>query len=277
MIVGTRNRVVLIAALIAIAIGMMAFTRLAMNDSPPQERERTFRAINNVILVHGAWADGSSWAKVIPMLSARGMHVVAVQNHLRSFAEDVDTTRRAIAAQNGPVLLVGHAYGGAVITQAGDDPKVAGLVYVAGFAPEVGESPFELLQAYPSPIDHELQSDHAGFIRLSPEAVHADLAQDLSEAEQALSAATQGPRRGRVAARGRRAGVRAVRRGRTTRCAAIDARIEDSRAENPQEPFPDATGEEFVTPTPLPIVGRGPRPIRRWRRSLGRHPVLPRR
>jgi pimeloyl-ACP methyl ester carboxylesterase len=188
-----RPRPMLVAALVAIAIGIMALTRVAGKESHPQERERTFRAINNIVLVHGAWADGSSWAKVIPMLSARGMHVVAVQNHLRSFAEDVDTTKRAIAAQNGPVLLVGHSYGGAVITQAGDDPKVAGLVYVAAFAPEVGESPFELLKAYPSPITSELQPDQGGFIRLSPDAVRADFAQDLSDAEQNLLSVTQGP------------------------------------------------------------------------------------
>ena len=84
-------------------------------------------AARNVVLVHGAWADGSSWAKVIPLLEAAGLHVVAVQNPLTSLQDDVAAVQRAIALQDGPVLLVGHSYGGAVITEAGTDPKVAGL------------------------------------------------------------------------------------------------------------------------------------------------------
>ena len=94
--------------------------------------------IHNVVLVHGAWADGSSWAKVVPLLEKKGLHVVCVQNPLTSFAEDVAATKRIIDAQDGPVLLVGHSYGGAVITEAGNDPKVAGLVYVAAVRPGQG-------------------------------------------------------------------------------------------------------------------------------------------
>ena len=93
-----------------------------------------------IVLVHGAWADGSSWAKVIPLLEKKGFHVIAVQNPLTSFADDVAATERIIDAQDGPVLLVGHSYGGAIITEAGNDPKVVGLVYVAAFAPDTGES-----------------------------------------------------------------------------------------------------------------------------------------
>ena len=92
-------------------------------------------AVRNVLLVHGAWADGSSWSKIIPLLEAKGLHVVAVQNPLTSLADDVAAVKRVIALQDGPVLLVGHSYGGTVITEAGNDPKVAGLVYVAAFAP----------------------------------------------------------------------------------------------------------------------------------------------
>jgi pimeloyl-ACP methyl ester carboxylesterase len=91
--------------------------------------------IKNVILVHGAWADGPSWSKVIPLLEAKGLHVWAVQLPLTSPADEVATTQRAIALGDGPVVLAGHSYGGAVITEAGDDPKVAALVYVAAFAP----------------------------------------------------------------------------------------------------------------------------------------------
>lgn len=96
--------------------------------------------VKNIVLVHGAFADGTSWSKVIPLLEADGYHVVAVQNPLTSLADDVAATKRAIALQDGPVILVGHSWGGAVITQAGNDPKVAGLVYIAAYAPDVGES-----------------------------------------------------------------------------------------------------------------------------------------
>ena len=98
------------------------------------------QGIKNVVLVHGAWADGSSWSKLIPLLQAKGLRAVAVQNPLSSIADDVASTKRLIDAQDGPVLLVGHSYGGAVITEAGNNPKVAGLVYVAAFAPDEGET-----------------------------------------------------------------------------------------------------------------------------------------
>jgi len=94
--------------------------------------------IRNVVLVHGAWADGSSFAKIIPLLLARGYHVTAVQNPLLSLEEDVAATRRAIAVQDGPVILVGHSWAGTIITEAGTDPKVVGLVYIAAFAPDEG-------------------------------------------------------------------------------------------------------------------------------------------
>ena len=97
-------------------------------------------SVRNIVLVHGAFADGTSWSKIIPLLEQKGYHVVAVQNPLTSLADDVAATRRIIALQDGPVILVGHSWGGAVITQAGDDPKVAGLVYVAAYAPDEGQS-----------------------------------------------------------------------------------------------------------------------------------------
>src|SRR3984885_3032608 len=92
--------------------------------------------VKNIVLVHGAFADASSWSRVIPLLEADGFHVIAVQNPLTSLADDVAATRRLIALQDGPVILVGHSWGGAVITQAGNDPKVAGLVYIAAYAPD---------------------------------------------------------------------------------------------------------------------------------------------
>ena len=149
---------------------------------------------NNIILVHGAWADGSSWAKLIPKLQAAGLHVTAVQLPLTSLADDAAVTRRAIALEEGPVLLVGHSYGGAVITESGDDPKVTGLVFVAAFAPDVGESTGTLgAQVDASPAGTQLRPDAQGFLKLTTKGVHDDFAQDLSEAEKAIMTVTQAP------------------------------------------------------------------------------------
>ncbi|SQC93780.1 Predicted esterase of the alpha/beta hydrolase fold [Cedecea neteri] len=89
------------------------------------------REVKNIVLVHGLFADGSSWGKVIPLLQAKGLHVTAVQNPTTSLDNDVAAVKRALAQQNGPVILVAHSYGGMVISQAGDEPEVKGLVYIA--------------------------------------------------------------------------------------------------------------------------------------------------
>jgi pimeloyl-ACP methyl ester carboxylesterase len=151
----------------------------------------------SVVLVHGAWADGSGWSKVIPLLQARGLHVVAVQNPLTSLADDVATTKRAIALQVGPVVLVGHSYGGAVITEAGNDPKVVSLVYVAAFAPGDGESVASISKPYPAaPLGAELRPDAQGFFSITPKGIAEDFAQDLQKAEIEVLTATQGPTSG---------------------------------------------------------------------------------
>jgi len=153
--------------------------------------------VHNIVLVHGAWADGSSWVKLIPLLQAKGFHVVAVQNPLNSLADDTATTKRAIALMDGPVLLVGHSYGGAVITEAGTDPKVAGLVYVAAFAPDEGEVVGELGKEFPAPPGlGELRPDAGGYLSLTPKGIEEDFAPDLSMAERKLMIATQGPTNG---------------------------------------------------------------------------------
>lgn len=150
--------------------------------------------VHNIVLVHGAWADGSSWSKLVPLLEAKGFHVVAVQNSLTSLADDVATTKRAIALQDGPVLLVGHSYGGAVITEAGTDPKVAGLVYVAAFAPDTGETVGELGKEFPAPSGAgEIRPDSGGYLKLTPKGIEEDFAPDLTLAERKLMVATQGP------------------------------------------------------------------------------------
>jgi pimeloyl-ACP methyl ester carboxylesterase len=150
--------------------------------------------ISNVVLVHGAWADGSSWAKVIPLLAEKGMTVTAVQLPLTSFEADVAAVQRALALADGDVVLVGHSYGGAVIGQAGNDPKVARLVYVDAFAPDAGESAGTLFSQFQSaPLGAELRPDAEGFLKLSHSGAYDLFAQDLDEAEKAIVYATQGP------------------------------------------------------------------------------------
>jgi len=148
----------------------------------------------NVVLVHGAFADGSSWDKVIPLLEARGLHVVAVQNPLTSLADDVAATRRVIEQQNGPVILVGHSWGGVVVSEAGNDEKVKSLVYVAAFAPDSGQSIADITKGKPAPVwASELQKDSAGYLTLSTQAILDDFAQDLPLPQRRLIAATQEP------------------------------------------------------------------------------------
>ncbi|HEV3029779.1 MAG TPA: alpha/beta hydrolase [Planctomycetota bacterium] len=153
---------------------------------------RTHGSVKNVVLVHGAFADGSSWAKIIPLLQAKGLKVTSVAIPLTSFADDVAATKRAIAAQDGPVLLVGHSYGGVVITEAGNDAKVAGLVYVAAFAPDAGQNIGDISAGFPKPPGIDKVAPLAeGFITLSPDGIETAFAQDLTKEEKALLVAVQ--------------------------------------------------------------------------------------
>lgn len=148
----------------------------------------------SVVLVHGAFADGSDWAKVIPLLQAKGVHVISVQNPLTSLDDDVAAAKRAIDAQPGKVVLVGHSWGGAVITQAGANDKVASLVYVAAFAPDAGQSVGELGKPFPAPPGFaHLKADASGFLSLTPEGMAKHFAQDLPAATTAVMTVTQGP------------------------------------------------------------------------------------
>ncbi|AOB32834.1 hypothetical protein AKI39_21955 [Bordetella sp. H567] len=166
-----------------------ALAATAVHAAPPPQDLKG----KNIVLVHGAFADGSSWNKVIPLLQARGANVVAVQNPLTSLRDDVAATRRAIDAQPGPVILVGHSWGGPVITEAGNDDKVKALVYVAAFAPDNGQSIADLTQGAPAPAwAAELRKDAGGFLTLSTDGILHQFAQDLPPASARLVAATQG-------------------------------------------------------------------------------------
>jgi len=161
----------------------------AANAAPPQNLKG-----KNVVLVHGAFADGSSWNRVIPLLEARGLHVVSVQIPLSSLADDTAATRRAIESLTGPVVLVGHSWGGFVITQAGSDDKVKALVYVAALVPDSGVSANDLSKGKPAPAwAGELKKDSANFLTLSTKAIVHEFAQDLPQSEARILAATQKP------------------------------------------------------------------------------------
>ncbi|TGN43385.1 alpha/beta hydrolase [Paracoccus liaowanqingii] len=139
--------------------------------------------IRNVVLVHGAFADGSGWRGVYDELTSRGYAVSIVQNPLTSFADDVAATRRVLNRQDGPVILVGHSYGGSVITEAGTDPIVAGLVYVAAFAPEVGQSTLDQYNEVPPPPNFVPEEQPDGFAYLKADLFRAGFAGDTDEAD----------------------------------------------------------------------------------------------
>jgi pimeloyl-ACP methyl ester carboxylesterase len=159
------------------------------------------QGVKNIVLVHGAWADGSSWSKVLPLLQAKGVHAVAVQNPLNSIADDVASTNRLINVQDGPVLLVGHSYGGAVITEAGNNPKVVGLVYVAAFAPEEGETLGGMASKFPTPPAYaEFRQIEDGYLMLTAKGVNECFAQDLSPEDKSMVFAVQGATQGAILA-----------------------------------------------------------------------------
>jgi pimeloyl-ACP methyl ester carboxylesterase len=149
----------------------------------------------NIVLVHGAWADGSCWAKVIPALKQAGYNVVATQHALNSLADDAETTRRLAEAQDGPTILVGHSYGGAVITEAAHlCPNVIGLVYIAAFAPDAGESLTTLgASAPPPPGAVAVRPDKYGVLWLDKDLFAANFCQDVDATEALVMAATQQP------------------------------------------------------------------------------------
>ncbi len=148
-----------------------------------------------IVLVHGAFADGSSWSKVIPILEGHGYYVIAVQNPLTSLADDIATTKRVIDAQKGPVVAVGHSYGGAVITDAAaGNANVKSLVYVAAFAPDAGEALAAAgAKLAPAALGKALVPDAAGFLYIDRAKFHDVFCKDVPAAEARIMAATQKP------------------------------------------------------------------------------------
>jgi pimeloyl-ACP methyl ester carboxylesterase len=150
-------------------IGLTLITaRLAVPAAQAQSSAPV--SAQNIVLVHGAWADGSSWSDVIPLLQKAGLHVTAVQNPLTSLADSVAATRRALALQDGPTVLVAHSWGGTVISEVGTDPKVSALVYVAARAPQAGEDFVALSAKFPTmPVRAGVQ-EHDGLTTISEDA-----------------------------------------------------------------------------------------------------------
>ena len=147
----------------------------------------------NVVLVHGAYADGSCWADVIPFLQARGLIVASVQNPLRTLEEDVAFANRTLALMDGPTVLVDHSYSGMIVTQAGVDPKVSALVYIAARAPDAGEDSTALAKRFPTPpASAGLIKAADGYAQLSEEAFLQDFAQDVDPARAQVLYTVQG-------------------------------------------------------------------------------------
>jgi pimeloyl-ACP methyl ester carboxylesterase len=180
------------AALLATAAGVAGAAGAQGTGPAAPDDPGAAPARPTVVLVHGAFADATAWARVIPLLERAGYTVVAVQNPLTGFDADVATTRRVIDAQPGPVVAVGHSYGGAVITQAaaGSD-KVRALVYVAAFAPDAGETVGGLWGQHPAPMAQALVTDQGGFLWLDRAKLRDVFARDVPEAETRVMAATR--------------------------------------------------------------------------------------
>jgi pimeloyl-ACP methyl ester carboxylesterase len=178
--------------LLTVVVGMMAITFGIGKELMAQTK--TSATVKNIILVHGGFVDGSGWEGVYKALKKNGYTVTIVQNPTISLADDVAVTRRAIASLDGPVILVGHSYGGAVITQAGNDPKVAGLVYITAFAPDKGESVSSLIKSAPAgaPVPPIL-APQDGFLLLDKAKFPAAFAADVSPDAASFMADSQVP------------------------------------------------------------------------------------
>src|SRR5437660_10224652 len=176
--------------LAVVAISMLSATLFAAEASAQTAKPAEAR---NVVLVHGAWADGSSWAEVISRLQAAGLHVTAVQNPLAPLAPSLAATRRALALQDGPTVLVAHSWGGTVISEAGTDPKVTALVYVAARGPDAGEDFVALSGKFPTGAVRAGIQEHDGFTKLSEDSFLKYFANGLDHSKAEVLYAVQEP------------------------------------------------------------------------------------
>jgi pimeloyl-ACP methyl ester carboxylesterase len=200
------------------ALGLAGVTGFGKPQSASaSEQERTMSERHGtdkprIVLVHGAWADGTGWQHIIPLLEDDGYPVIAVQNPLSSFADDIATTKRVIdsEAQKGSVVVVGHSYGGAAISGAADNPNVKALVYLAAFAPDAGEPVGALLGQFPpTPLGAAFVEDTAGFVYIDRAKFREIFAGDVNRTEVRVMAAAQKPASGTIF--GQSAGIAAWR------------------------------------------------------------------
>jgi pimeloyl-ACP methyl ester carboxylesterase len=171
----------------SLGVALLLLTCCALRAQNEEHRVR------NIVLVHGAWADGSGWKGVYDILVKDGYNVSIVQEPETSFKEDVAATKRVLAQQNGPCILVGHSYGGAVITEAGTDSSVVGLVYIAAHMPDVGENEADDRKRFPSDLSKStaMKKTADGFTYLDPAQFHEYFAADLSAEQAAFMARSQ--------------------------------------------------------------------------------------
>jgi pimeloyl-ACP methyl ester carboxylesterase len=170
-----------LASILVLSLGTLGQTGGSMNGKA------------TIVFVHGLWADGSCWSKVINPLIDKGYNVISVQNPTTSLADDVAATKRAIDRAGGDVILVGHSWGGSVITEAGTDPHVKALVYIAAFAPDKGETAASLGESVPATILPGFVQNANGYLTLSREGVAKAFASDLTPKEQDMVYAVQEP------------------------------------------------------------------------------------
>lgn len=177
----------------ALLVATAAAVISAGSAAHAEDRIPADQAVRNVVLVHGAFADGSGWRGVYDNLTARGYHVSIVQNPLTSLADDVAATKRALDRQDGPAILVGHSWGGVVITEAGDHSKVAGLVYVSALSPDAGETTAQQYEGFAPTPDFVIDIGEDGYGFVNPDKFKAGFAHDTTDADAAFLRDSQVP------------------------------------------------------------------------------------
>jgi pimeloyl-ACP methyl ester carboxylesterase len=172
----------------AATLAILAISPASAKDAIPQNQ-----SVKNVVLVHGAFADGTGWRAVYDRLTQQGYRVTIVQNPLTSLEDDVAATKRALTQQDGPTILVGHSWGGTVITEAGVDPKVVGLVYISALSPDAGETTAQQYEGFAPATEFVLDTREGGFAYVARDKFKAGFAHDVSDADATFMANSQVP------------------------------------------------------------------------------------